>query len=44
MILIAGGTGFVGGHLIRRLRQGGIPVAGDRAEPEEGAGAQRPGR
>src|SRR3990170_1890090 len=26
MILIAGGTGFVGGHLIRRLRQGGIPV------------------
>jgi uncharacterized protein YbjT (DUF2867 family) len=26
MILITGGTGFVGGHLIRRLRQGGVPV------------------
>src|SRR4030067_2449118 len=26
MILIAGGTGFVGGHLIRRLRLGGVPV------------------
>ncbi len=26
MILIVGGTGFVGGHLIRRLRQAGAPV------------------
>ena len=26
MILVAGGTGFVGGHLIRLLRQGGVPV------------------
>jgi NADH dehydrogenase len=26
MILITGGTGFVGGHLVRRLRQGGVPV------------------
>ncbi len=26
MILITGGTGFVGGHLIRRLKQGGIAV------------------
>jgi uncharacterized protein YbjT (DUF2867 family) len=26
MILISGGTGFVGGHLIRRLRKGGVPV------------------
>src|SRR5574341_23397 len=26
MILVTGGTGFVGGHLIRRLRKDGIPV------------------
>jgi NADH dehydrogenase len=26
MILVTGGTGFVGGHLIKRLRKDGIPV------------------
>ena len=33
MILVAGGTGFVGGHLIRRFRRDGIPVRAIARDP-----------
>ncbi len=35
MILVTGGTGFVGGHLIRRLRQEGIPVRAVVRRPDK---------
>lgn len=34
MILVAGGTGFVGGHLIRRFRRDGIPVRAIARDPD----------
>lgn len=34
MILVTGGTGFVGGHLIRRLRQEGLPVRALARHPD----------
>ncbi len=45
MILVTGGTGFVGGHLIRRLRQEGLPVRTltrhpDRAQPLKDLGVE----
>lgn len=45
MILVTGGTGFVGGHLIRRLRQEGLPVRAlarhpDRVQPLKDLGVQ----
>jgi uncharacterized protein YbjT (DUF2867 family) len=45
MILVTGGTGFVGGHLIRRLRQEGLPVRilarhPDRAQPLKDLGVE----
>jgi NADH dehydrogenase len=35
MILVTGGTGFVGSHLIRRLRQEGIPVRAIVRNPDK---------
>ncbi len=35
MILITGGTGFVGGHLIRRLRKDGVPVRAVVRSPDK---------
>jgi uncharacterized protein YbjT (DUF2867 family) len=35
MILVAGGTGFVGSHLIRRLLQDGIPVRAIVRDPDK---------
>jgi uncharacterized protein YbjT (DUF2867 family) len=35
MILVTGGTGFVGGHLIRRLREKNIPVRAVVRAPEK---------
>ncbi len=45
MILVTGGTGFVGGHLIRRLRQEGLPVRAlarhpDRVQPLKDLGVE----
>jgi len=45
MILVTGGTGFVGGYLIRRLRQEGLPVRTlarhpDRAQPLKDLGVE----
>ncbi|HUI66639.1 MAG TPA: complex I NDUFA9 subunit family protein [Nitrospirota bacterium] len=45
MILVTGGTGFVGGHLIRRLRQEGLLVRTlarhpDRAQPLKDLGVE----
>jgi uncharacterized protein YbjT (DUF2867 family) len=45
MILVTGGTGFVGGYLIRRLRQEGLPVRAlarhpDRAQPLKDLGVE----
>lgn len=37
MILVTGGTGFVGGHLIRRLRQNGLPVRAVVRNPDKEA-------
>jgi len=34
MILVTGGTGFVGGHLIRRLRKDGLPVRALARRPD----------
>jgi NADH dehydrogenase len=34
MILVTGGTGFVGGHLIRRLRKEGLPVRAIARHPD----------
>jgi uncharacterized protein YbjT (DUF2867 family) len=34
MILVTGGTGFVGGHLIRRLRKDGLPVRALARHPD----------
>src|SRR5512143_2520342 len=35
MILVTGGTGFVGGYLIRRLRQEGLPVRALARHPDK---------
>jgi uncharacterized protein YbjT (DUF2867 family) len=35
MILVTGGTGFVGSHLIRKMRQEGIPVRAVVRKPEK---------
>lgn len=35
MILVTGATGFVGGHLVRRLRKGGLPVRALVRNPEK---------
>jgi uncharacterized protein YbjT (DUF2867 family) len=35
MILVTGGTGFVGSHLIRRLRQEGVPVRAIVRDPDK---------
>jgi len=35
MILVTGGTGFVGSHLIRRMRQDGIPVRAIVRDPDK---------
>lgn len=35
MILVTGGTGFVGSHLIRRMRQEGIPVRAIVRDPDK---------
>jgi uncharacterized protein YbjT (DUF2867 family) len=35
MILVTGGTGFVGGHLIGRMRQDGIPVRAIVRDPDK---------
>ncbi len=43
MILVAGGTGFVGGHLIRRLRQGGVPVRAIVRSPKKAQAFKDPG-
>jgi len=45
MILVTGGTGFIGGHLILRLRQEGLPVRAlarhpDRAQPLKEIGVE----
>lgn len=45
MILVTGGTGFVGGHLIRRLQQEGLPVRAlarhpDRVQPLKDLGVE----
>ena len=45
MILVTGGTGFVGGHLIRRLRLEGLPVRAlarypERAQPLKDLGVE----
>ena len=45
MILVTGGTGFVGGNLIRRLRQEGLPVRSlarhpDRVQPLKDLGVE----
>jgi uncharacterized protein YbjT (DUF2867 family) len=45
MILVSGGTGFVGGHLIRRLRQEGLSVRAlarhpDRVQPLKDLGVE----
>jgi len=45
MILVTGGTGFVGGHLLRRLRQEGLPVRAlarhpDRVQPLKDLGVE----
>src|SRR6185369_11395764 len=37
MILVTGGTGFVGSHLIRRMRKGDIPVRAVVRDPNKAA-------
>ena len=37
MILVTGGTGFVGSHLIRRMRKGGIAVRAVVRDPDKAA-------
>ncbi len=43
MILVTGGTGFVGGHLIRRLRGKNIPVRALVRAPEKAASLKKLG-